>query len=86
MKTTQSTKLQLSMATKLIPVGYPLKPSSIWRVFPALIGFGYEFEFSRISKHGYGTGNGDKGTHLKLVSNVENQFIVLFIYSLRPKL
>jgi len=47
-----------------------------------LTGFGYEFEFSPISKHGYGTGNGYIGTHPepipKPVPNVENYFMMIY--------
>jgi len=43
----------------------------------------FEYGFFPISKHGYGTGNGDIGTHpeptSKLVPNVENQFTTPFI-------
>jgi len=43
--------------------------------------FGYEFELSLISKHGYGTGNGYVATHpeliLKPVPNVENYFVLI---------
>ncbi|AET02357.1 hypothetical protein MTR_8g039520 [Medicago truncatula] len=53
------------------------KPNPIWRVFPTLIGFGYGFGFSPISKHRYGTRNRDICIHPepipKLVLNVENQ-------------
>jgi len=45
------------ITTKPIPAGTLPEPNPIWRVFPALTEFGYEFGFSTISKHGYGTGN-----------------------------
>jgi hypothetical protein len=61
--------------------GYPPELNTIWRVFPVLTGFGYEFWFSPISKHGYGTGNGYIGTHLELipkpVPNAENFFMLI---------
>jgi len=64
---------------------YPSKPNSIWRIFLILTEFGYEFEFSPISKHGYGTGNGYIGTQPepipKTVPNVENYlcwYVMLF--------
>jgi len=57
--------------------------------FPRLIRFGYEFEFSPISKHWYGTGNGEIGTHLELilkpVPNVENQFFTPFYLNRNSK-
>ena len=43
--------------------GYPHEANLIWQVLPALTGFRCEFEFSSISIYGYGTGNGDIGTH-----------------------
>ena len=62
--------------------GYPPEPNSIWRVFPVLTGFGYEFGFSPISKHGYGMGNGYIGTNpkpiLKHIPNVENYFVLVW--------
>jgi len=43
--------------------------------------FGYEFGFSSILKHGYGTGNEYIGTHpepiLKPVPNAENYFMLI---------
>ena len=60
------------MATKPIPVGTRLL---------ALTGFGYEFRFSLILKHGYETDNSDICTYPepipKPVPNVENQFVIL---------
>jgi len=71
------------MTTKLmLAVTNPNSPQ--FDGFPALIGFGYEFRFFPISKHRYGTGNGDICIHLepkpkpKHVSNVENYFIPLY--------
>jgi hypothetical protein len=52
--------------------------------FFALTKFGYEFEFSPISKHECEMGNGDIGMHLipipKLVTNIENYFIAIEIW------
>jgi hypothetical protein len=49
-------------------------------------GFGYEFGFSPISKHGYGMGNGYIGTHPepipKHVPNAENYFMLICHVSL----
>jgi hypothetical protein len=62
--------------------GYPPKPNPIWRVFPVLTGFGYEFGFSPITKHGYGTGNKYLDTHPELkpkpVPNAKSHFMLIF--------
>ena len=59
--------------------GYPPELNPNWRIFSILIGF--EYGFSLISKHGYGTGNGYVDTHPgpipKPVPNVKNYFILI---------
>jgi len=55
--------LMIRYGNKTHICGYPSEPNSIWQVFPALTGFGYEFEFSSISKYRYRTGNRDICTH-----------------------
>jgi hypothetical protein len=48
-------------------------------IFSTLTGFGYEFEFSPISKHGYKMGNKDISIRpeliLRLILNLKNYFI-----------
>ena len=66
------------------PRGYPLIPTPIWRVFPALTGFGYGYGFFSISKHGYGMGNRVICTHPEPipipVPNVKNYFFFYPFY------
>ena len=66
----------IRLDNKIHTHGYPSKLNLIWRVFSVLT----EFEFSPISKHGYGMSNEYIGTYPELipkpVPNVEKLFYV----------
>ncbi|KEH25860.1 hypothetical protein MTR_6g035365 [Medicago truncatula] len=71
-------KIKIRHGSKSHNRGYPPEPNLSRQVFAVLTGFGYEFAFSPISRHRYGTGKGD-GDEAGIPEPAEEEDVVKFL-------